>query len=130
MEIKKDMYARTDSGIIAKITNVFDFGYKTYYLNFRNAAFNGGLKKVAGNKGKILKASFDITDLLKKGDIIKHCTISIKEIIDIDYKAKEIYFNNFSECAKFEHFKESFENGQLSILTKEKFYIESFKIGE
>lgn len=64
------MYVRTNLGVIAKLTRVFNFKHKTYYLNYCNAAVNCLASDVVGNKGKIINTSHNIIDLIELDDYV------------------------------------------------------------
>lgn len=69
LELRENMYYRTYSGSINKITSIKDFNEREYLLN-----------GFYTNKDTIKKASYNIIDLIEVGDFLdNHCIIEIKD---------------------------------------------------
>ncbi len=123
MKIEVGMYVRTNDGYIDKITrkdDFYDVGLK-YLLN---------KLEIYVSDYEIKKASYDIMDLIKEDDVIKHPILGIRGITNINLERKEIGVDGLTWCINFENFKEAFELGTIQILTHEHFEKESYKIGE
>lgn len=72
MKLEVGMYVRTKYGIIEKIEDVLEFDGTDYYLNsFHTAVKLDKETNVAGSKGKVIKASYNIIDLIEKGDLLE-----------------------------------------------------------
>ena len=103
LELKENMYYRTYSGSINKITSIKDYNEREYLLNGFYI-----------NKDTIKKASYNITDILEIGDYINGFPVIHKE-------------NDILKCGLLVQFK---ENDIKSIVTKEQFEQMAYKVGE
>ncbi len=124
MKLEVGMYVRTKDGIIAKAdyiddnTIFFDKGlYKTYSdsINF--------LEK--DNLERIVKASYNITDLIEVGDYVNGYKVSFKgydyqPFVQCDYPVEEGSTNHY----RF------YEKAIYSIVTKEQFESMKYSLGE
>lgn len=110
LEIKKDMYIRTKEGIIDKV--IFD-----YYGHC--ASPNCECKHISCAKNyydedKVVKASYNIIDILEVGDYVNGMPVLHKE-------------NDELVCGLLLRYKE--ENIE-NIVTKEQFEQMAYKVGE
>lgn len=64
LELKENMYYRTYSGSINKITSIKDYNEREYLLNGFYI-----------NKDTIKKVSYNIIDILKVGDYVNGCKV-------------------------------------------------------
>lgn len=64
LEVKENMYYRTYSGSINKITSIKDYNEREYLLNGFYI-----------NKDTIKKVSYNIIDILKVGDYVNGCKV-------------------------------------------------------
>lgn len=101
MNLEVGMYVRTKYGIIEKIEDVLEFDGTDYYLNsFHTAIKVDRETNVAGSKGKIIKASFNILDLIEGADlvVIEYYVSKYRErisrIFETTKGAKGLYFDN------------------------------------
>lgn len=113
LELKENMYYRTYSGFINKITSIKDFNEREYLLNGFYV-----------NKDTIKKASYNIIDILEVGDYVNGQKII--NIIPIDICGNEILDNQHI----FTKDGEIFENKIKSIVTKEQMEQMAYKVGE
>ncbi len=113
LELKENMYYRTYSGFINKITSIKDFNEREYLLNGFYV-----------NKDTIKKASYNIIDILEVGDYVNGQKII--NIIPIDICGNEILDNQHI----FTKNGEIFENEIKSIVTKEQLEQMAYKVGE
>lgn len=122
LELRENMYYRTYSGCINKITSIKDFNEREYLLNGFYI-----------NKDTIKKASYNIIDILEVGDIIKLFMeddidgedTNIFELIAINYNDNEIgVFNSDFQIEFFpiENLRE--------ILTHEQMEQMAYKVGD
>jgi uncharacterized protein YuzE len=112
LELKENMYVRTKDGIIAKVDYIDDDTiffdkelYKTYgdSINF--------LEK--GNLERIVKASYDIIDILEVGD-----TITIDVIDKNNYPTIiGINFARIDNILELASIKDMLKNGSAKLLT-------------
>lgn len=120
LELRENMYYRTYSGCINKITSIKDFNEREYLLN-----------EFYINKDAIKKASYNIIDILEEGDYVNG-----SEVLDFEYKL--IKGND-----KFTHFAVVTENCYLentdswiiekdikSVITHEQMEQIAYKVGE
>lgn len=126
LELKENMYVRTKDGIIAKVDYIDDDTiffdkelYKTYgdSINF--------LEK--GNLERIVKASYDIIDILEVGD-----TITIDVIDKNNYPTIiGINFARIDNILELASIKDMLKNGSaklLTIITHEQFEQMAYKV--
>lgn len=73
LEVKENMYYRTYSGSINKITSIKDYNEREYLLNGFYI-----------NKDTIKKASYNIIDILEVGDYVNG-----RKVVDIIYDAND-----------------------------------------
>lgn len=110
MELKEGMYVRTDKGLIGKITKKEQFD--THCILEYTGQYCKRVLSTSGNDSEVIKASFDIIDLIEEKDLVEIEFYSpryrerIIRLFEVDYIIK----NNI--C---------FENGhcQLNILNGE-----------
>lgn len=113
MEIKKGMYIRTKKDDIKKVLDIGEYlGIKQYLLNEETMEYT--------IDSSIIKASFDIIDLLEVGDYVNGYRVdSIGE--KIIYCCEDCYEDY---CIKIN--KEDIK----SIVTKEQFESIKYRLGE
>ena len=121
-KLEPNMYVRTKHGYICKIININDFrepstkyGVEANYL--RDIMFIGD--------DDVVKASYNIIDILEVGDII-----SLYE--DIDNYKKE-YIIGIPDLITLDKIKDKIENGNIrliGVLNKEQFEQMAYKVGE
>lgn len=137
LELRKNMYVRTKDGIIAKVDYIDDntiFFDKDLYRTYGDSI--NFLEK--DNLEKIVKASYNIIDILEVGDYVNGCYVSNKRASVNEHLGghpKEIgiikcnaYFNqgNYNDC-KFEWIE---EQDIKSIVTHEQIEQMSYKVGD
>lgn len=116
LELKENMYYRTYSGFINKITSIKDFNEREYLLNGFYI-----------NKDTIKKASYNIIDILEVGDILIDDTNRKLEILLIDDELMVrntglIYDNNYYLPIKSIAIK--------LVITHEQMEQRAYKVGE
>ena len=136
MKLEEGMFVRDKDGTIAKIERIINneihFDIKPIFSDGECLGynwFNIYMKNV-------VKASYNIIDLIEVGDLIEHENIGIKQIKDKDKYSQYIWYSknhNPSTCdiedaISFEAFKSEFEVGNISIVTKEQFENMSYRI--
>lgn len=128
------MYVRTKYGIIEKIEDVLEFDGTDYYLNsFHTAVKVDRETNVAGNKGRITKASYNITDLIEENDLVvieyyvSRYRKRISRIFEVTKDGNKLYFDNRHCCWSYDLLKHKFLQAKgynpkiKSVLTKEQF---------
>ncbi len=116
LELKENMYYRTYSGSINKITSIKDYNEREYLLNGFYI-----------NKDTIKKVSYNIIDILEVGDYVNGYKVSaiynpngdeivnITLIMEYGYETINTYIDDYSIN---------------SIVTKEQFEQMAYKVGE
>ena len=125
-------YVRTEYGIIGKITKIIDGELDEAYLNFKNMCVYS--KNCLGNKGKIIKSSPNIIDLIEVGDYVNGCLI-VEISKDPFIKGQINLWTNMiiSEGEPFpnEYYKAKILKKDIkSIVTKEQFESMEYKVGD
>ena len=134
-KLEVGMYCKTKDGIITKVDDIDD---ETIYFDKDIYRFYGDsidfLEK--NNLERIIKASFDIIDLIEEGDIL----LLFDKEYGKEYKAEVVVDNeNFTAVVNYEQNNllileyELITNAHielLKILTKEQFESMSYRIGE
>lgn len=142
-------YVRTDTGRIAKIKNIIDFGKENEfeYLNYNDVCVltteSDYNYDVVGCRGKIIKSSPNIIDLIEVGDYVNGLPVEsvcgtrwdendLRVWLAVATKYKKEYgvensegsyeFETLYRCIKPENIK--------SIVTKEQFESMEYRIGE
>ena len=118
VDIKVGMYVRTNYGIIEIINNILEYTGDVYYLNsFHTAVKLDKETNVAGSKGKVIKASFNIIDLIEVGDYVNDYKIlDMVDVKDSNEKAFTIFQHKGTDTIYF------YSNEDIkSIVTKEQF---------
>lgn len=118
MKLEVGMYVRTKYGIIEKIEDVLEFDGTDYYLNsFHTAVKVDKENDVAGSKGQITRASFNIIDLIEVGDYVNDYKIlDMVDVKDSNEKAFTIFQHKGTDTIYF------YSNEDIkSIVTKEQF---------
>lgn len=122
LELRENMYIRTKDGIIAKVDYIDDdiiFFDKDLYRTYSDSINFLG----KDNLERIVKASYNIIDILEVGDYVNDCYIqeikSLKDnvmgcMLDSDYECLSEITNNEIE----------------TIVTKEQFEQMAYKVGE
>lgn len=129
LELRENMYIRTNEGI-RKILNEFEEGYELdRCLHYCYPEGHDLYKEdLEDDENKIVtKSSFNIIDLIEEGDYINGQEVYYDEELDF------LYVQSFDadDCFYQESItKESFINNIKTILTKEQFEYESYKVGE
>lgn len=125
-ELKENMYVRTEKGI-AKIKKIFPDGSEPYfeakYETDKYLEIYYDSEYVS--EYDVLKASYNIIDILEIGDII-----SFYEDID-NYKKQ--YVIGMPDLITLDEIKDKITNDNIrlvSILTKEQFEQMAYKVGE
>lgn len=112
MELKEGMYVRTNTAIhkIFKIDeNKTVWKYKCDKKD--TGEWDGSYEYILIKKEQVLKASFDIIDLLQPGDYVNG-----KEVLDINIIHKELHINTENDILCIIK-----ERDIKSIVTKERF---------
>lgn len=112
MELKEGMYIRTQVGFIEKIKTIEPYNWQE--------CINGHTYSV-----NVLKASYDIIDLIEVGDII-----SFKHYID---NYKYTYAVRIISLIYLDEIKDMIKTGEyrlFSILTQEQFENYEYKVGD
>ena len=116
MELKPNMYVRTKDGAIAKAEQIIDneihFNIKPIFSDGECLGYNWFYIK------DVVKASFDIIDLIEVGDYVN----GLKVYGITDYGLQVYMFGDCPEILK--------ENEIETIVTKEQFESMSYKVGE
>lgn len=113
-------YCRTDTGIIAKIRKIIDYKKENQfeYLNFNDACVltneDDYYNDVVGCKGRIIKSSPNIIDLIEVGDYVNGFYVINKP---------------FNQRIHTE-FDDFFEEDIKSIVTHEQFSQMEYKMGD
>lgn len=118
MKLEIGMYVRTNYGIIEKIEDVLEFDGTDYYLNsFHTAVKLDKETNAAGSKGKVIKASYNIIDLIEEGDYVNDYKIlDMVDVKDSNEKAFTIFQHKGTDTIYF------YSNEDIkSIVTKEQF---------
>ena len=129
LELKENMYIRTKDGIIAKVDYIDDntiFFDKDLYRTYGDSI--NFLEK--DNLERIVKASYNIIDILEVGDILVDDTNRKLEILLIDNElmvrnAGLIYDNNY--CVGDYYFK---EEDIKSVITHEQMEQMAYKVSD
>ena len=118
MKLEVGMYVRTKYGIIEKIEDVLEFDGTDYYLNsFHTAVKVDKENDVAGSKGQITRASFNIRDLIEVGDYVNgHLVTKISKDGFIWLEGYDIY-----GTWNYVDFINEWGDNIKSIVTKEQF---------
>ena len=123
MKLEAGMYARTKRGKIFKVNDTNVVG-KYYHLDIRK-------------EREILKASFNIIDLIEEGDYVNGVeVITIYEegngyVGNRDYIFKEKIIEVANDNYETIPFEALFTNRQIeNVVTKEQFESMSYKVGE
>lgn len=106
MKPEVGMYARIKEGKIFKINETNVVG-KNYYLDIRETR-------------EIIKASFDIIDILEVGDYVNG--YKVIDIVENDIYILDYYAEDYISIVKAKNIK--------SIVTKEQFEQMAYKVGE
>lgn len=121
MEIKEGMYVRIKANNVTYIRQIIevckDIRYATYKVDKPFCNQTGLSPK------KIIKASFNIIDLIEVGDYVNGEKVDFKNEFEDDYYIKGYGGNGFE--IDFEH-QEDIE----TIVTKEQFEGMQYKVGE
>ncbi|MDO4377393.1 MAG: hypothetical protein Q4C38_04560 [bacterium] len=129
LEIKKDMYVRNCYGRIAKIEYIEDniaycdnwlYQYYEERINFIQLNSKEDIEE-------IIKASFEITDLIRAGDYINEQKVYYDEELDFLYVQSFDSDGNFYQTSIT---KQSFIDNIETIVTKEQFEQMAYKVGE
>ena len=118
LEIKENMYIRTKDGIIAKVDYIDNdtiFFDKELYRTYGDSI--DFLEK--DNLERIVKASYNIIDILKKGDYVNGHRVE-----EIDFENEEIFTDSEYYCGVVE-----FCNIK-SVITHEQFEQMAYKVEE
>lgn len=109
LELRKNMYYRTYSGSINKITSIKDFNEREYHLNGFYV-----------NKDTIKKASYNIIDILEVGDYVNGSWVN--EFVD-NKPIHEDYNDPF--------YSFGWENEDIkTVITHEQMEQMAYKVGE
>ena len=130
LELKENMYIRTKDGIIAKVD----------YIDNDTIFFDKDLHRTYGdsidflekdNLERIVKASYNIIDILKKGDYVNESKVIDISIIGKD-KEKWVWVEQMEDTDnKYGDDYVGYNNEQIkSIVTKEQFEQMAYKVGE
>lgn len=125
-ELKENMYVRTEKGI-AKIKKIFPDGSEPYFeAKYETDTYlEIYYDSEYVSEYDVLKASYNIIDILEIGDII-----SFYEDID-NYKKQ--YVIGMPDLITLDEIKDKIANDNIrlvSILTKEQFEQMAYKVGE
>lgn len=125
-ELKENMYVRTEKGI-AKIKKIFPDGSEPYFeAKYETDTYlEIYYDSEYVSEYDVLKASYNIIDILEIGDII-----SFYEDID-NYKKQ--YVIGMPDLITLDEIKDKITNDNIrlvSILTKEQFEQMAYKVGE
>ena len=119
LELRENMYIRTKDGIIAKVDYIDDdtiFFDKDLYRTYGDSI--DFLEK--DNLERIVKASYNIIDILEKGDYVNG-----REVVDIFYDVND---NVMNVCVLGSIV---YDNNEIkSIITKEQMEQMAYKVGE
>ena len=130
LELKENMYIRTKDGIIAKVD----------YIDNDTIFFDKELYRTYGDSidflekddlERIVKASYSIIDILKKGDYVNGSKVIDISIIGKD-KEKWVWVEQMEDTDnKYGDDYVGYNNEQIkSIVTKEQFEQMEYKVGE
>ena len=130
LELKENMYIRTKDGIIAKVD----------YIDNDTIFFDKELYRTYGDSidflekddlERIVKASYSIIDILKKGDYVNGSKVIDISIIGKD-KEKWVWVEQMEDTDnKYGDDYVGYNNEQIkSIVTKEQFEQMAYKVGE
>ena len=130
LELKENMYIRTKDGIIAKVD----------YIDNDTIFFDKELYRTYGDSidflekddlERIVKASYSIIDILKKGDYVNGSKVIDISIIGKD-KEKWVWVEQMEDNDnKYGDDYVGYNNEQIkSIVTKEQFEQMAYKVGE
>ena len=116
MKLEEGMYVRTKVGKIAKIINKYDNSGSLHNENFVWVLDDSSV--LALHSQKAVKASYNLIDLIEKGDYVNGYLVK-----DIDYAFDDVVMNNknarrvpYIDCNKNNYIKDI-----KSIVTKEQF---------
>ena len=111
LELRENMYVRTKDGEIHKIKSI----------NYEYIEYENGFGIPYELKEYIVKASYNIIDILKEGDYVNGLLVT--RILE-DNETNEKYINLYGSVSEWE------EEDIKSIVTKEQFSQMEYKVGE
>lgn len=116
MKLEEGMYVRTKKGMMAKIISKEDVSGSLHKEEIVFILDNGN--RLALNSRKVIKARYNIIDLIEAGDYVNGYLVK-----DIDYAFDDVVMNNknarrvpYIDCNKNNYIKDI-----KSIVTKEQF---------
>ena len=129
LELRENMYVRTKDGIIAKVDYIDDntiFFDKELYRTYGDSI--DFLEK--DNLERIVKASYSVIDILKKGDYVNGSKVIDISIIGKD-KEKWVWVEQMEDTDnKYGDDYVGYNNEQIkSIVTKEQMEQMAYKVG-
>ena len=119
MKLEIGMYVRTKNGMIAKIIDKRDVSGSLHREEIVFILDNGN--KLALHSQKVVKASYNIIDLIEVGDYVNGCLV-VKKYKECDYA---------KQCIKLKGNSNYFYDIDVhSLLTKEQFESVQYKVVE
>ena len=133
MKLAVGMYVRTDEGI-RKILNEYEEGYELdRSLHYLYPEGHDLYKKdLEDDEDKIvIKASFNIIDLVEEGDILEINEEKYEVIYDESYEKLGILIPSRKELSiRHSALEYVFKKYEVAIVTKEQFEQAKYKVGE
>lgn len=114
MKLEVGMYVRTEKGMMAKIILKEDVSGSLHKEEIVFILDNGN--RLALNSRKVIKAGYNIIDLIEEGDYVNGYKVSFK---DKDYKPF-VQCDYPVQCGTTNHYR-FYEEGIKDIVTKEQF---------
>ena len=114
MKLEEGMYVRTEKGMMAKIILKEDVSGSLHKEEIVFILDNGN--RLALNSRKVIKARYNIIDLIEEGDYVNGYKVSFK---DKDYKPF-VQCDYPVQCGTTNHYR-FYEEGIKDIVTKEQF---------
>lgn len=128
-KLEVGMYVRTDKTGIKKIYKIDNNKTKYKYLyKLKNQDDDGCIDLGILSDNNIIKARFDIINLIEVGDYVNGERII--SIIPIDICGNEVLDNQHIFYKDGEIFEEIFEKDIKTVVTKEQFESMSYRIGD
>lgn len=119
LELRENIYVRTKDGIIAKVDYIDDdtiFFDKDLYRTYGDSI--DFLEK--DNLERIVKASYNIIDILEEGDYVNG--FKVIDIVENDIYISDFYAENYIGMVKVKDIK--------SVVTHEQMEQMAYKVGE
>lgn len=129
MKIEVGMYVRLDTGKIGKVIYIKE--KSNYPYDYLRITLDS--ERYSRTTRNVVKASYDIIDLIEVGDIIRFKELRTHLTNDSSTKFYGIYVYDIHDEEEFKNIKKEIKNHKielLDVLTKEQFELMKYKVGE